>query len=305
VPRSTFRQSDSRSIARASARRTRGSARWGTFRIHPHIRGGEERLDPERRRVLRAVGVDLAQRHLPGDVQLAGAEHTLLRVGVVGRVEMDLVQLDRGAIPVLGTAGDDHLLVLPPLLQHERPVADMIFRPGPGCALARQPAEFLHHVQRHGIPARVQQQVEKVARRVVQRDPHRARIGRLETRGAEVGQPALVVGLRARHHVEIVRILGGEGRSEHALPGVDKVPRRDRAAVRPDRVGAQVKRVRQPVRRDFPALRHPRARVQRLRVRNDQPLDQRADDVRLRPAGDRLGIKVGGLRRIAHVEHLQ
>ena len=70
----------------------------------------DDLLDNPKRR---AALVD-ALHHRLGEVQLARAKHPLLDVRVVHRMEVDLIELHPGAVPVVRRPGDDELLAVAP-----------------------------------------------------------------------------------------------------------------------------------------------------------------------------------------------
>ena len=71
----------------------------------------------------------------------------------------------------------------------------------------------------------------------------RALVGRAHADGGELGGGAGIEGLGSAQGKEHVGVFGGEGGAEHALEGEDKVGGADRIAIRPTRLGAEVKGV--------------------------------------------------------------
>ena len=145
--------------------------------------------------------------------------------------------------------------------------------------------------------------VEEEGRGLAQRKPQGAEIEGLESGPAKICQPPLVVVLGAGDIPEHVGVVGAEDRAEHAAVTLHEVVGRDGIAVRPAGVGAQVKRVDEPVGRDFPAFRHAGNEIE-LRILAHQAFEKRDGEPVFRHAGHDLEIKILRLGAVADVEHL-
>ena len=75
--------------------------------IDPDVRGGEERVEPQLRGLLRAQLGDLVRRHRAGDVQLAAAERAFLGEEIGDRSEFHGVEGDFRGIPIERITADD------------------------------------------------------------------------------------------------------------------------------------------------------------------------------------------------------
>ena len=137
-----------------------------------------------------------------------------------------------------------------------------------------------------------------------QYDLHRVFVEGLKPRLAKVRHASFPVGLRPLHNEEVVSVFSAQRRREHAAPRTDEIRRRDGVAVGPPRIGAKVKRVNPPVRRDVPRRRLARPRLTRHGIRRHQPFEQRANHIGLRTTRNRLRIRVRWFRRIAEVQNI-
>ena len=264
--------------------------------IDPVVRVHAHRLG-----LVATVNRELAEGQFVGGVELAGAKHPLLGLGELDRVKVDLVNLHGRAVPVGGGAHGDDFLVGAPLLEHVGAVADKALRARPSRALAVEGAEFFQRWDMERKPRVVVHRMEKKRRGLAQREPKCARIDGLETRLRKVGEIALVEVLRAHDVPEHVGILGGDRRREDALVALHKVGGRDRIAVGPLGVGAEVERVGEPVGRDVPFLRDSRDNI-KLRTLADEPLEEGEGETVLRHARDDLEIELLRLGAVADVQ---
>ena len=261
-------------------------------------------VDLERLGVVAAVRVDLGVGQLVGHVHLPGAEHALVGGEVLGRVEMDRVELHRRGVPVVRVADDGDELVGFPRLEDERAAADEVAGLGPGQALAVERAVFRDDVRRHGPPRIVAgHDLEQVGRGVVERDDESAGVGGLETDLREVGEPALIVVAGAGDEVvHEVGVLGGERGREDAAKGLDDLAGGDRVAVGPPEVGAKRKGIDEAIGGDRPRLGEAGHGAEVLRVLGHEALEQGHDDLVLGHAGDSLRVEVLHLGAVAHPE---
>ncbi len=113
-----------------------------------------------------------------------------------------------------------------------------------------------------------------------------------------------MVGFRTAENVEEVGVVCTQRGGENALIRADKVLRRQRRAIRPERGRPQMKRVAEAVRRDFPAFRDARHGVQVDRIGFHEALEQGMDDIALRHAGGEVRVELGHLVPDAAVQHL-
>ena len=192
---------------------------------------GVKRIEAEDGRVFAAIDRDFRQGHVVGDVELPGAEHAFLGVRKFHGIQVKLVELDPGAVPVSrGPCADDQLAGSPSL-ENERSVAHEVFGAGPCGAFAVEPAELPDGGDWHRLPRLVVHRVQQERRGLAQRQPQRERVGHLETGLGKVSQPAFVEFLGANHVPQHVRVGGAERRREHAPEALVKIVGRDRLAV--------------------------------------------------------------------------
>jgi hypothetical protein len=95
----------------------------------------------------------------------------------------------------------------------------------------------------------------------------------------EVLEPAAGEVLGVADRIQRILVFRTQGRRERPAKAVEKIARRERVAIGPFAAGPQVKRVREPVRRDRPALGRAGPRLQGFLVERDQPLEKRAEHV--------------------------
>jgi hypothetical protein len=248
--------------------------------------------------VVLAVHGELGERNLIGDMELAGAEHPLLGVGEFRGEETDLVDLHLVAVPVSGGADGDDLLVRRPLLEGIRAVADEVFGPRPGRALAVEGAELLQRGDVQRVPRVVVHRVEEEGRDLPQRELDGAGIGSLEAGLRKIVELALVVVLGAHDVPEHVGVFRAERRRDHALVALDEIVGRDRVAVRPLGIGAEVEGVDETVGGDLPFFGYAGDDVE-LRVLADETLEKREGETMLGDARDNLEVEVLRLGGVA------
>ena len=120
------------------------------------------RLDAQLFTVLLLVSGDLVDMQALDIVELAGAKGIFLCGFQFNGIEMNLVELGRFGIPVIGIFHHDNLPAQPPRFQLERAVADEILRLGPAAASADHPIMFLDRRDMHGKPSVVVEQRKEV-----------------------------------------------------------------------------------------------------------------------------------------------
>ena len=106
----------------------------------------------------------------------------------------------------------------------------------------------------HGIPGEPGEQERQIGRRLVELDAEGTVVDRADADLGKIRQPARDESLRAAHDEKIERIGRAQRRRECALRAEDEILRRDRVAVGPAGVGAQVEGVDEPVVGNLPAF---------------------------------------------------
>ena len=86
-------------------------------------------------------------------VQLPAAKGVFLGGLKLDGIKVDLVQLGRRGVPVIGVFLHDNLPAKRPRLQPERSIADEVPRLGPAAAALDQPAVFLDRRDVHRKPS--------------------------------------------------------------------------------------------------------------------------------------------------------
>jgi hypothetical protein len=264
--------------------------------LGPQIESHVVRPDPgDVVQVLGEPRADLRQIRVRDSV---GDVDAVRQVGdVLGLARLDLIpheplNVRRVPIPVVRVRLHHDLVVSLVVGHLEGAVADVRLRPQRPVLRMR-----LHDIAPQRHEAHERGELEKIGGGVLQAHAQVMVVHRLEAQDRRVG---------ALHGVELLRPLqeGEHRRVERAGlrrqqgPGVHEVPRRDRRAVGPLRVVAQIEVIREPVRTHLPPLGHARQhRAVRARVR--QPLEYMCDD-RPRDQLRRLG-RIDALRLRRHV----
>ncbi len=198
----------------------------------------EDGFDAEERGGVGFIGVDFAEGHVPGRVELAGAEGEFLALEGFAGVEADLVEANLRGVPVMGIFFYGEVLALAPFAEAERAVADERSGARPAGAAVIEGAGFFHGSGVDGEPGVGAQQREKVGGRLRERDLERGGVEGAEADLSEVGELALGVGLGVFDGVKNVFVFGGEGGRERAAETVEKITRGERVAVGPTGGGA-------------------------------------------------------------------
>src|SRR5438105_4742394 len=101
-------------------------------------------------------------------------------------MKMNFLELDRRRIPVVRIFFDDDNLVLFPLGEKERSIADEVSGQSPSVAALIDFAEFLNRRQMHRKPRVMRQHRKKIRRRSAQLNLERAVVERSETNLVEI-----------------------------------------------------------------------------------------------------------------------
>ncbi|VVT61878.1 hypothetical protein BOS5A_231146 [Bosea sp. EC-HK365B] len=193
--------------------------------------------------------LDLVGRNVRRHLQLAGLEAAGGGGEVGRRIVDDRVDLDvRRVVEVLVLLQPD-MRVRHELLQRVGAVRDPVLR------LDKVLAEFLHGGRMDRQPGLVRQQFQEIGGGPLQRNLERALVDRLDAEVFELGAFACLVDLLGiEDGVEDVGVFRPGLRIDHAPEREDEIIRRDRVAIRPFGVGAQLEAVALAVGRHRPAL---------------------------------------------------
>ncbi|MEN9635068.1 MAG: hypothetical protein RL077_3472 [Verrucomicrobiota bacterium] len=188
-----------------------------------------------------------------GEVELAGAKHGLLRIGVIHGVEAGGLEVHVGAVPVGGGADQFNMLARLPCLQEERAVTDEIFWSGPRGAAVLAGTEFFDGGGVDWKPSGEGGEGRQIRYGIFEVDFEGEGIFSASADGGEIRQGAQMKRLSAADNIKLGGVLGAEGGGEDTVETIDEVRGGDRVAVRPASLGAQVEGPREAVARSFPA----------------------------------------------------
>ena len=237
-------------------------------------------------------------------MELAGAEGALLGILALDGIEVDLLELDRIAVPVGGILDDADVLVGFPLGEGEVAIADHVAGARPRGAALVDLAEFLDGGAVERVPGGVARHRREVGHGMGKGEDECGVILGADADLGGIGDLAGVEGLAVFEREKKISVLGGERGREDAAVGEDVVVRGDAVAIGPFGAGAEMKRPREIVRRDLPALGAGGDGLAGLHIVLGEPLEERLHDVVVLLAGDELGVEIDGLGEIAVVEDL-
>jgi hypothetical protein len=232
-------------------------------------------------------------------MQLSGAKARLLGRQVGGK-KADRVQLHMPAIPIRRAPRHLDKLVGLPLLEDKGAVAHHVSRPCPGGVAAKKAPEPLQDGNWHREREALAHELRKERCRILQGDLQGPGIHHTEADLGKVRLPPLVEVLGSRDVIELVGVLRRKRGSQDPLERLVEVIGGHGLPIRPFRRGPEVEGVDHPVRRHIPTRCDARHGMEIGRIDPDHSLEQRLDDVVLRDARDRVGIKV---RRIPAVSY--
>ncbi len=145
---------------------------------------------------------------------------------------------------------------------------------------------------------------QEIRRRMFQRGFEGMRVRNTHAHFIEIGQPSLVIGAPILQAIQQVGVFGRQIRRQDALPGIREIMGRNRVAIGPARVGAQLERIHKPIVRHRPRFGYCRDRFQRCRVVIRQSFEQRAEHPMFGHARNQMGIELLHFSAIAHLQHI-
>ena len=219
-------------------------------------------------------------------------------------METDALQPHAGGIPIMRVALHLEVPVVAPFHETERAVAHERTGVGPtsGAVVGARAVAF-HRRRVDGEADVGAQHGGEIRGGLLERDDQRVVVRRGEAGPGEVGDAPLGERLRVAHRVEGVAVLRGEPGRQRAAEAEQEVTRRERVAVGPFSVAAQMEGVREAVGRHLPAFRRARTRLQGLLVQGEKTLEEGAQDVVVDTAAREMGVEGLDLRAVADEEH--
>ena len=195
---------------------------------------------------------DLVGGHVIGDVQLAATEPLELGARVLGGVEYHRIDTHVGRVPVVRVALQADVALRHPFGQAVGAVGDQVAGPGPLVSVA------LQRLGMHGIRVRVREHSDEVGRRRLQGHLQGVRVDGFHPEPVQFLDLALGDLLAVGDGPEDECVARAHRRIHSPPQREDEVVSRDRIAVGPLGVLAEVERIDLAVVAQGPALRHAR-----------------------------------------------